>query len=86
MTATVNVTPARLALLRDVADGKVYRVEQLTATYVFNSRTCRRCTRSVKDAEAEGLVHLGAWGEDARFRTYEPTAAGRAVLDAHPAT
>jgi hypothetical protein len=69
-------TKTRLDLLRAVAYGRVTVSPGSQIIHRTESSFSRRCDSAIREQEAVGWVRLGADGG-----TYEPTEAGRAVLD-----
>lgn len=70
-------TKTRLALLRDVADGRVKRRFGVD----IDTWTDRTVTFRMEELERAGWVELGEFV--GRSQQWQITPAGRAVLDAH---
>lgn len=86
-------TPTRLALLRDVDDGRVSRSIWSSGQSDASSRTGCRVTAAIEEMSAAGWVVLNPqrWqtadvvtGHGYELQYWQLTDAGRAVLDAHP--
>ena len=77
--SAADPTPEQVALLRDVAAGKVHHIFQRSAVYDINTAAGRRVTVPMRRLKAAGWVRPShpmytEW-------LWQLTTAGRAVLD-----
>lgn len=79
MTSDLYPTPSRLALLRDVDAGNVFR-DRLGDDYISADR---KVSDRIGAMERAGWVERFGPTED-RFEHWRVADAGRAVLDSHP--
>lgn len=80
MGSDLYPTPHRLALLRAVAKGRVFR-DVIGDSYISAGR---KVNASLREMTAAGWVELGPRLVPSDLAYWQVADAGRAVLDSHP--